>query len=1082
MLYHALVAVIIRANFPEPGKFLSGWDALHPEFNFALNWQRSLYGVWQSNYGVGALVGHGFAALLPHIAVSWLLSLLLPLAAIRPAFIFLCYYLGGLGMLLLTRQLLGRLFRNNQNLNLWISLVASAYYLFNLGTVQQFYLPLEAFTVQFALVPWFFWSLNRYWQKPIKGTLLLFALINFLGSVQGFIPVLFITLLLVFGTWLIVANLDARNIEAIKKSVAVLIVFMLVNAYWLLPFGYYVIDNDGHFLQAYNNQLSTPEFVAKSEAYGTLADVVLLKSFYLDGIQPDGRVFDPWLDHINNGWYQLVGWSLFAIMCVGWIYAWVQKQEKAFRAYVIAGWVVFGFLATQVPPFSWYMGFLYQHSNLFEQVFRTSFTKFGLLLAGFYSLFFGIGLVFIVTRFKHLLKTIIGFIALGSILLGLVFCGWPVFNGHLFDSQLVVAIPQAYFEVMDDFKRTEEGRIAELPIECSEGWFSRDWGYYGSGFMWFGIPQSYLARTFDVWSSGNENFYFEARYALRQPDFEGLDKVLKKYGVRYVYVDENLKHCRSGNGLDHFKDLEKYLSSDPRFALRGEYPDPALDKPLRVYEFKSDTAKLVFTPNRYVLTVKANSRDEDKLYANYGAYMETDKVSTVSYVFDNDSFTIDKDSVVANTTSKNNGRLRISSYQDSERYLPMKISLQPTEHAGSFMGIIEFLGPTIKVNNQTVSTPPSVGFGPVVIQSLESLALATDNIAMKKVNDTEFIGTYFVGSVNNIVASCDGNKRVWWSSQNSTVIQEYLTHTLEIPVTADVPIEVIMPKIFDQGAFGNVILASDFSLPENCSGEDNNGQTRYELGTKDKPVMELISQADDYCIRVKFNGAYSAGGYIIKLTTKHIEGLPFYYNLTNWRGISYLGNYLHKSQSQIETTLIAPPVFERDLNYTLELKNESFGNKPTINDVYGVEYWFIPYRFITSAHVVSDTSRDGGFQNLIGDSQIDEPFTSSILRINEVEQINPLKYEVSVVGNGLLVLNQGFDKAWIGMSSGRLLRHVKVNGWANGWVLDRPISGEVVIFYWPQFLEWVGFGILLVSGFVLVGHGFGEGRWSGSSS
>jgi hypothetical protein len=83
-------------------------------------------------------------------------------------------------------------------------------------------------------------------------------------------------------------------------------------------------------------------------------------------------------------------------------------------------------------------------------------------------------------------------------------------------------------------------------------------------------------------------------------------------------------------------------------------------------------------------------------------------------------------------------------------------------------------------------------------------------------------------------------------------------------------------------------------------------------------------------------------------------------------------------------------------------------------------------------------------------------------------------------GQGLIRLSQGFDNGWVGVlvnsnSEFRIqkLEHVKVDGWANGWMVpavnskfQTPNSNEtMIILYWPQLLEYVGFVAL---GFTLI--------------
>src|SRR3989338_4143901 len=55
-----IVAFLAFANY-QPNTILTGWDNLHPEFNFALDIKRSLFAVWQEYRGLGLLGGmaHG---------------------------------------------------------------------------------------------------------------------------------------------------------------------------------------------------------------------------------------------------------------------------------------------------------------------------------------------------------------------------------------------------------------------------------------------------------------------------------------------------------------------------------------------------------------------------------------------------------------------------------------------------------------------------------------------------------------------------------------------------------------------------------------------------------------------------------------------------------------------------------------------------------------------------------------------------------------------------------------------------------------------------------------------------------------
>jgi hypothetical protein len=73
-----IVFLICLVNY-QPGTFLTGWDTLHPEFDFGLNFSRLINGVWRNEQGLGAVAGHSHMADLPRVIILWLLHFFFPL-------------------------------------------------------------------------------------------------------------------------------------------------------------------------------------------------------------------------------------------------------------------------------------------------------------------------------------------------------------------------------------------------------------------------------------------------------------------------------------------------------------------------------------------------------------------------------------------------------------------------------------------------------------------------------------------------------------------------------------------------------------------------------------------------------------------------------------------------------------------------------------------------------------------------------------------------------------------------------------------------------------------------------------------
>ena len=64
---------ICYANYT-PNTFLTGWDTLHPEFNYRIYLSRILDGVWQEHQSLGAVATQAHASEIPRVLVLMLLD------------------------------------------------------------------------------------------------------------------------------------------------------------------------------------------------------------------------------------------------------------------------------------------------------------------------------------------------------------------------------------------------------------------------------------------------------------------------------------------------------------------------------------------------------------------------------------------------------------------------------------------------------------------------------------------------------------------------------------------------------------------------------------------------------------------------------------------------------------------------------------------------------------------------------------------------------------------------------------------------------------------------------------------------
>jgi hypothetical protein len=122
--------------------------------------------------------------------------------------------------------------------------------------------------------------------------------------------------------------------------------------------------------------------------------------------------------------------------------------------------------------------------------------------------------------------------------------------------------------------------------------------------------------------------------------------------------------------------------------------------------------------------------------------------------------------------------------------------------------------------------------------------------------------------------------------------------------------------------------------------------------------------------------------------------------------------------------------------YTLSLETRSFGRIKSENLLSKVDFYQIN---------IPTIDKYGGINNG--------------LEIRDYKKYSTFGYKFDIQGGGLIMLSQGYEDGWVAFETSdykiQVLKHSKINGWANGWTVPEK-EVTVYIFYWPQTLEWIG--------------------------
>jgi hypothetical protein len=1055
----AVFCVVVATNFPWGGKWMTGWDNLHPEFNFFLNFKRAFEGVWQSNEGLGLVGGHGYAATLPHTLFLWLLSFILPINSLRSIFTFLMLFIGSLGTYFLTKNIISKLSNNQQpitNNQQLASLFAGLFTMLNIGTVQNFYIQLEAFIVHFAFLPWLILTLWQYLEHPSKKSFWQFILINIFILPAGFIPPLFVVQALLVALSLLVWINHAVTMEKIKRSGVVVSIIFCVNAFWLLPFTYYTLTHSQNYLNAYNNLQSTQDFISKNQKYGDISDVALIKSFLFDAndVTKDGnlvKILAPWVEHFNNPLVRVFGYAVFVMSIIGTVYLLTCKHNRKNNLAVVAGFIlIFLLLATGTPPFSWVTQWLRSHSPLFEQAFRVAFTKFSVAYGMHLAVIAGIGLYAILSRIKTGVIKTISIISIGGLL---VFYAWPGLNGNFLYKTTKIAIPNAYFELFDYMKtQPTDGRIMNLPQGWNWGWALYKWGYSGSGFLWYGIEQPVMDRAFDVWSPYNENYYWELVHALYAKDWKQFEAIVEKYYIRWILYDPSVIPIPGGKWIFYSQNLEEYLSSNPKYNLTKEFGD-----------LKLFSVNLVNSPNDNILvydnllnvlpSYKWNGADSA---LNITSAYKSDILLPADYFYPYRSlFTNRKvnqrEFEIAKTISgynlspvnKDGGLTGFTKTSQLDPFIPVKIKLQGVSEKDLVLEY-SFIYPNNRPSfepargeTRTIKIPK--GQTDISISLFgERLPLATDG---KPVFTDKVILDWWETDSQIVVYG------------NDNAVIDYFTLPKPVLVNNSGIDDAMIPFVSGSSSYDSTTDPDFLSHKlSDCKNVQNTDQP--VIWDDGKKVLKFVSSSEDQCYDIVLQYLRQDTGYLVEVESKNIKGKPLQF--------AFINKQVEKTDFELPLSsntgyqsayFIIPPMQFDGLGYSLHFTNKATGVSLSENLLRTVRVTPIPYTYLSTLRY-----ENGG----------SAPVTDNSVN---VKTIASYLYQIKISNkSNNIVLSQSYDDGWLAYYQTNsfpffrvIKNHFLVNNWANGWEIGDNVGGKTIyIFFFPQILEWIGFGLLII--------------------
>lgn len=1051
-LLFLLVLVLILANF-SPGTFLSGWDNLHPEFNPLMNLERAWQSAWQEYQGLGLLAGMAHSADLFRQLIFLPLTLFLPVSLFRYVWHFLMIMAGVLGSFYLFKFFLRK--QNNQNL---LAFLGASFYLLNFGTVQNFYVTFEPFAAFYAFLPLLLlFLLKIFYEKTFfKRNLLIFSILSVLASSMAYVQTIFVVYFSIVCLFFLCYFL--QNKDDLKRIISIFILILAINSFWLLNVLHFTFGSSELLADSKGKAMSNEVLILKNQAFADYPHLAKMQGFWLGETDFDQfgntvYLFDAWKTHFSNSWINYLAFSFFALVLLGF---WqLFRRKNSYRYFILSAFSLsVWMMALEVFPFSFLTHLVQRLLPLFNEMFRINFTKWIVPFSLFYSLLLVFGLAFIFSLLKKkLIQFSFGLIFFSS----LIFYSLPSFQGHFFYERLRVQIPETYFELFTYFKTIpQSSRIANLPQHSFYGWQWNDWGYRGSGFLWYGIKQPILDRAFDVWSEADERYYWQLQAALDKKDVKMLEQVLAQYDVDYLLLDTSVVNRNTVKPFN-YQAIKDLLASSSRVKLVQEFAFISL------YSFNDNENSrekdfVSLYENLPIINNDSQLSWSDQAFASFHDYLNNPNndadyakiIYPFSSLFTNHlqkdlEFKLDEDESYFYLSSlkslpKTDFDLQFPSVLSSEASLPFRLSWTTEKNETKFT--FRVLLPEVYFMDQKYYFDFTKEFllSSKLCQQTENCYLNVNNEILAKFDQEGQIDLSLnTRLLNSIALSSD--KKTDYFDYAFFNLASYDLNPKIVKTDQKNDLTVKIPKVFVQSDLLKTSLNG--SEAKNCRPLDAGSFFKEKRADGNYYQATGTSVCDHFYLEQLKHDA----GYLVRLEANNLRSIPFIFAIqADSLGRSPLETYLSEGINY----QILPPTENFNQGYTLYLSTDSYGKEINDNFLKEINIFSWPYNFLNNLYLQSNQ----------------ENISKAALSTCDfvVKKKALWLYEVSLVdgcrGN-YLKLSQAYDEGWLGIRDNKLLQHEKVNNWANAWILNNQESdSSIYIFFWPQLLEYLGLALL----------------------
>ncbi len=555
------------------GYYLLSNDNYSPELNPRLSISRYLESpAWRSYRTVGFASDSEQADIFRSI-FFFLLKPILPGWILGQLFYFVCLFVGSWFTALLVSSFVkeSKVKKYTQLAFLFSGFI----YISTLWTMWLYYQDMSPYISNFGFLPLLLWSIYRYVRTPNTKRALILVISSIFFTSTSVISTLFLVdlVLITVFTFFVVLIVRKERGASIRRALRAIMLLLLTQLFWILPFIYYTFTTSQDIVDSYTNRTITTSTIDLETEMQNALNSARLYNRNLFEVEDEQYIFPLAEEFQTYDFYKVAGVlpAFFSVLAL--IFGVIRSNKKLLFWGVIAigSWFLIKVIN---PPFENIFIWMQENIPLFKQVFRWPFSKLGQIYLISISLLSAFGIVYLVSflssfiRRRKIRRIFVILLSIFLFILPLAYSEY-LFRGYIFPQRALVEIPNDYYELKDYLVNNKlDGRIYYAPPANNNYFREYDWGFWGSQFISYIIPNPMMDMSSAIGSVHGEKALLELNNVVRVGDANTFNLLMHRYDIEYVLLDESLEYegysfdIEGGKLQKLFAQYEKLWESD----------------------------------------------------------------------------------------------------------------------------------------------------------------------------------------------------------------------------------------------------------------------------------------------------------------------------------------------------------------------------------------------------------------------------------------------------------------------------------------------------------------------------------------